>query len=340
MNTMDLERELAEGKIRPIYLVFGEERYLVDVAVRALRKAVLEGAIADFNEDVFTAGEQDVDRVLSAVRTVPMMAPRRLVMVRGIERWEARSGEEQPTSKVSALDRLADYAASPIDSACLVLSGGKIDGRRRVVTLARKEGWLVACDPLDDASLAQWVERAVTRRGARIEGRVARLLAQIAGPDLGHVADAVERLCLYVGEGQLIGEDAVSDVVVKVRETSVFALVDAVSRRDRNRALSALSEVYDPRDRGLPLLGLLAWSVRQLLKFTLATRAGAKPDEAARAAGAPPFKARDLAQQTRTLTPEQLERWLTLLAEADLALKGSKRAPDAVLATLVLDMAR
>ena len=316
----------------------GDERVLADRAVRALRAAALEGAIADFNEDALTAGEAHVDKAIAAARMAPMMAARRFVLVRSVERWESRD-TETPSSAEAPLDRLASYAEAPFDSACLVLSASKLDGRRKLVTLARKGGFLVSCDSLDDGALARFVEVEVAARGCTVAPEIARLLAQIAGPELGYVTDAVERLTLYVGAGAAVTEDAVSEVVVRVRETSVFALVDAVGRRDRGRALAALGEVYDPRDRGLPLLGLLAWSVRQLIKFEAAVRAGARPEDAAKAAGAPPFKARDLAAQVAKLPADVLERWLLLLAEADLALKGSKRAPQAVLETLVLAMA-
>jgi DNA polymerase III delta subunit len=84
----------------------------------------------------------------------------------------------------------------------------------------------------------------------------------------------------------------------------------------------------------------LAWSVRQLIKFDAATRAGAGPEEAARRAGAPPFKARDLAGQLRRLSPADLERWLLLLAEADLELKGSKRPPRATIEDAIMQMCR
>ena len=337
MTPSDLERELKAGKLRPVYLVMGDERVLADRAVKAIRAAALEGAIADFNEDTLTAGEAHVDKAIAAARMAPMMAPRRFVLVRSIERWEAR--DEAPSSAEAPLDRLSSYAEAPLDSACVVLSATKLDGRRRLVTVAKKGGFLVSCESLDDGALARFVETEVAARGCTIRPEVARLLAQIAGPELGYVLDAVERLTLYVGAHGAVDEDAVSEVVVRVRETSVFALVEAVGRRDRGKALAALAEVYDPRDRGLPLLGLLAWSVRQLVKFEAALRSGARPDDAAKAAGAPPFKSRELAAQVSKLPAEVLERWLVLLAEADLALKGSKRAPSAVLETLVLAMA-
>src|SRR5271168_509820 len=105
-----------------MYVVAGEERLLRDQVVAELRAASLAGGVAAFNEDRFTAGEVDVEAVISAARTVPMMARRRFVLVRGAERWDASE------SATSAFDRLAEYAAAAIDSTCLVISGSKIDG--------------------------------------------------------------------------------------------------------------------------------------------------------------------------------------------------------------------
>lgn len=339
MTPMELERELKAGKIRPLYLVLGEERFLADQAVRMLRAAALADGVADFNEDHFTAGDADVDRVLSAVKMAPMMSPRRYVMVRAVERWESRAGSSDDAVKSGPLDRLVEYAEKPIASTCLVLSALKLDARRKLVTVAKKQGFLVACEQLDTASLARWIEQAVKAKGNTITADVARLLAQIAGPELGYVNDAVERLSLFVGAGKPISEDAVADIVVSVRETSVFELVGAVGARDLRRALARLGEVFDPRDGGIGLVGLLAWSVRQLLRFALAVQSGASPEEAARTAGMPPFRAKDAMAQIRKLPVAELERWLLLLAEADLALKGSKRTARAVLDTLIMSMA-
>jgi DNA polymerase-3 subunit delta len=341
MTPAELEGELKQGLVRPVYLVAGEERFLVDQAVRALRAAALAGGEPSLNEDQFTAGEVDVGRVLAAVRTAPMLAARRLVLVRSVERWEGKAPKDAPSDRapVGALDALADYAADPSPTAVLALVGAKVDTRRRLVTALKKHGGWVGCDRLDDAALARWVAQQVAARGCRLAAGVADLLVQVAGPELGSLADAVERLCLFVGQGGTVDEAVVSDVVVRVRETSVFALVDAVGRRDAGAALARLGEVFDPRTGGLPLVGLLAWSVRQLLSFEAALRSGARPEDAAKAAGVPPFRARDLAARLRGLSRIELERWLAALAEADLALKGSRRPARAVLETLLLAMA-
>lgn len=322
--------EANAGKLRPVYLVTGEEPYLEGLVLAALKRAALAGAVPGLNDDYLHAGEVDVDRVLSAARTLPMMGQRRLVMVRGLERWEPKEGKE--TKGKEPFDRLLEYAKAPVPSTVLVLTGNALDKRRRFMVAARNDGFLVSCDALPRMELPRWIEREAKARGVRIGLELADLVAELAGPELSQVADAVERLSLYAGEGAEIDEDAIAATVVRLRPSTVWELVGAVGRRDLGAALSALDRVYDPADRGLRLLGVLAWSTRQMIRFDAATREGLSPPEAAARAGAPPFKARELAQQVRGFRPAELERWLVELAVLDANLKGgSKRPPKASL---------
>jgi DNA polymerase III subunit delta len=340
-------RKVEGGDLQPVYLVVGEDQYLVEHVVRAIRETATKGSIVGLNEDRLVAGEADVDRVIGAAKMAPMMSKRRLVTVGSIERWESRQDDDAKETKEtgdaadraeSPLDRLAEYAAAPVGTTCLVLSGKKIDGRRKIAVLARKGGWLVSCDPPAQNALPAWIAREVHARGHSIDHEAAALLAEIAGPELSYVADAIERLTLYVGEGKPVGEDAIAACVIRTRQSTVWELVGALGRRDLSAALTMLDRVYDPRDRGLRLIGVIAWSVRQLVKFDSATRAGASPEEAAKKAGAPPFKARELAAQVRGIPRGELERWLLLLSRTDLDLKGSRRPPKAIVEGMVMQM--
>lgn len=339
MTPSEAVQQARSGKLLPVYLVVGEERLLRDEVVAELRAASLAGGVAAFNEDKFTAGEVDVDAVVQAARTVPMMAPRRFVLVRGAERWDAAEAD-----KTSPFDSLAEYAAAPVETTCMVLVASKLDGRRKLAQAARKQGWTVACEPLDARSLPGWIVERCESKGHAIESEVAELLAALAGPQLSSVDDALERLSLYVGPGAPIGEDAVGACVARVRTADTWALVDAVGGRDLGRALRTLADAYDPRDRGLPLLGALAWSVRQLARYQAAIDSGASPDEAARRAGVfQPFRARELAAKARAvraLGPREVERWMLVLAETDLALKSSRRAADAILEEMLTRLCR
>jgi DNA polymerase-3 subunit delta len=335
MTPAEAIEQARKGRLLPLYVVAGEERLFRDEVVRELAAASLAGGVAAFNEDKFTAGEADVDDIIAAARTVPMMARRRFVIVRGAERWDTSE------SAASPFDRMAEYAAAPIDSTCLVIVASRIDGRRKLAALAKKQGFLVVCDTLDGRALPGWIADRCASKGHEVDRDVAELLAALAGPELSAVDDAIERLSLYVGAGTPIDETAVGVCVARVRTADTWALVDAVGARDLGRALRTLADAYDPRERGLPLLGALAWSIRQLARYQAAVESGAAPDEAARRAGVfQPFRARELAAKARAVRSKEVERWVLVLAETDLALKSSRRNADAILEEMLTRLCR
>ncbi|MBN9165027.1 MAG: DNA polymerase III subunit delta [Myxococcales bacterium 68-20] len=334
------------GDLLPVWLLSGEERLLRDQALAAITKAALAGGLAELNLDKFTAGETPVDKVLAATRTVPMMAKRRVVVVRGLERWDSSASEEGASEEVDIkalppLDRLAEYAKTPIDTTCMILVAQKLDGRRKLVALAKKAGFLVDCAAVDGRRLPGWIKQRAEAKGHTIDADTCELIAEIAGPDLSYLDDVLERLSLYVGPDKPITEDAVSICVTRVKLADTWKLVDAASTKDLGKVLALFADVYDPRDRGLPLVGAIAWSLRQLLKLEAALRDGASIDDAARRAGIyPAFKARDLAKKLKAFRPRELERWLVVVQDTDVALKGSRRPPDAILEEMFVRLCR
>ncbi|MEM9693775.1 MAG: DNA polymerase III subunit delta [Myxococcota bacterium] len=328
MTPAELAKEVKNGGLRPVYLVCGPETYLAQQVVSTLRAAVELGPGAAFNEDKFVAGDASADTVVSAAQTAPMMAPKRWVLVRNVERWDG--GE--------ALDIIHRYAAEPSPSTVLVLVASKIHGQRRLMKRAKKDGFLVSCDELKARQLPAWIKQRAKAKGHGLGPGLAEALSDLLGPELAPVDDALERLSLFVGEGATIDEAAVSEVVMRLRQDTVWALVDALADRDAETALHALTDAYDPRDRGLPVLGAVAWKLRQIVKFHAGLRAGQAPKTAASAAKMRPFGADALAAKLRRVPASTVEHWLMCLAEADLALKGSKRDGLSVLTTVVVDM--
>jgi DNA polymerase-3 subunit delta len=332
----DACKRAARGEIPHVLLVVGEEEHSRQNVVDVLREATLSGGMAGLNEDAFVASETTVETVLTATRTLPMFGKKRFVLVKHLERWEtANKSEHDP------FDRLLDYTKDPTSSTQLVLVASKLDGRKKLVADAKKADYLVSCAPLPRAALPKWVEARVRERGAKISPSICELLVEITGVDLPSLADAVERLVLYIGPGNEIDENAITTCLTRMQTATVWELVGAVARKDLGAALRAVDMVYDPHDRGLPLVGVLAWSARQLVKFESAIRSGCNPTEAAQRAGAPPFKARELADQVKLLTRAELERWLETLARVDLSLKGgTKRPPKAVIEEAVMLLCR
>ncbi|MBL8739445.1 MAG: DNA polymerase III subunit delta, partial [Myxococcales bacterium] len=274
MQADDLLRALdssGEAALKPWFLVLGEEAFLADAVTRKLRQVAAIGGIDGFNEDKFTAGEAHVDSVLAAARSVPMMAKRRFVLVRSLERWEGKGDDAPPPAKKGKsaehpLDRLAAYVADPSPLACVVLVAEKLHAQRKVVTAAKKANVLVTCDPIKRGGAGPWLFSRAKSLGHGMSRDVAEHVVDLVGAELGPLAEALDRLSLYVGPGAPIGDEAVSKLIAPVRHAAMWDLTDAVCAKNLKKALKVLGELELGRGAELPTLGAIASSVRKLAK--------------------------------------------------------------------------
>jgi DNA polymerase-3 subunit delta len=325
VHAADLAAAVDGGSIPSVALIVGAESFFIDRAVRALRKAVATEGMAGLNEDIFEGRGLSATKIVEAARTLPMLAARRLVLVRDVS-----------TLAAAELDKLAEYVAAPYDSCCLVMTAEKLDGRTRLVKRADSTGCLHDAAPLKERDVRGFVGMEAKRRKLKIAPAAIDAVVDSVGADLPAIDDALERLSLFVGEGGTIDSAAVESCVARVRSESIWALVDAVGLRDRKVALRAAASLLADREPPLRILAMVARQLRMVARMKSALLSGASEADATRQAGAPPFKARELAQAARRLDARSLSRAFSVLAQTDLALKGSKRPPDVVLEGAIL----
>lgn len=317
------------GQPPSVVLLTGSERLLIDRAVTALRKSSIGDGPAGFNDDVFAGQGLSAQRVMQAARTLPMMAQRRFVLVRNLD---AAASEEQ--------ERLAEYLRAPSPDTCLVLVADKLDGRGKLAKQARDGGVWLELEPPRPHEVPALAQREARMRGHALSDAAAQALSDAIGPDLAALSDAVERLSLFVGDKAPIDAEHVEACVAQVRIESIWSLVDAVGERNANKALSAAASLLNDREPPLRILSLVARQLRILAKLRHALGQGLRPQEATQSAGAPPFKARELCAMAQRFDDPRLARAFALLAETDLALKGSKVPGPRVLEGALLALCR
>jgi DNA polymerase-3 subunit delta len=325
MEIDELIREARAGRFRPVHVVTGSERFLVERAVKLLKVATVGDGPRGFNDDVFHGKGLLAQSVLRAAKTVPMMAPARFVLVRDVDEVAA-----------AELDQLAAYVLEPSPTTCFVATAEKLDGRTRFAKAVQKAGALSEAKEMKGAALRTFALREAKDRGHTLAPDAADALADAIGADLGALDDALERLSLYVGAGRPIGLDAVEACITRVRVDSIFALVDAVSAQDGRTAIRATRSLLADREPPLRILAMLARQIRIVGKMRDALDQGLRGPDATKAAGAPPFKARELEAAARRFGAPAVQAAFRILAETDLALKGSRVPPEVVLEATVL----
>jgi DNA polymerase-3 subunit delta len=298
--------------LQPVYVLVSAEPLLLDRALTALRDAVVPEALRAFNLDVIEGRGATASRILGAARTMPMMAERRLVLVREI-----------PAMTASEMAGLVEYLAAPNPSTVLVATASKVDKRLKFFAAAGKKGWLEELSAPRD--LAGWVTGEAARRTVAIRPDAVRRLVDAVGADLSRLALALEQLALYAGD-RPIAVDDVDDLVADTRERSVFELTDAIGAADRPRALGAVAALVDQRQSPIGVVAMLARHVRQLSLYRAGRQSGMGKSELGRLLGVPPFVVDKLGRQADRFADRALDRAIAALSLTDRALKGEGEA--------------
>jgi DNA polymerase-3 subunit delta len=197
---------------------------------------------------------------------------------------------------------------------------------------------LIDAKPLKGRELREFIRAEAAARDHNITPQAVETLLDAVGDDLAAIDDAMERLSLFVGAGQRIDADAVMRCVTRIRVESIWSLVDAIGLKDRRKGVAAAQSLLDDREPPLRLLAMVARQLRIVARMREGLSEGLRPQEAAKRAGAPPFKAGDLTESARRFTADSLGHAFALIAETDRALKGSKRPPDVILQDAVLEL--
>jgi DNA polymerase III subunit delta len=304
--------DFSADKLEPFYVLVSAEPLLVDRAVVALRDRVVPEALRAFNLDAVDGKGATAARILAAARTVPMMAERRLVLVRDIGLMAA-----------AEMAGLIEYLDDPCPSTVVVGTTLKVDRRLKFFAAAGKKGWLHELSAPRD--LAGWVGQEAARRKVAIRPDAVRRLVEAVGADLARLALALDQLALYAG-ARPIAVDDVDDLVADTRERSVFELTDAIGAADRPRALGAVASLVDQRQSPIGVVSMLARHIRQLSLYRAGMKNGMGKQELARLLAVPPFVVDKLGRQADRFPDAALDRAISALSLTDRMLKGEREA--------------
>lgn len=332
MTPAQVREQIAAGDTAPVYLVESDDLPSRQEVAQAFLALVEEGLHA-FNVATFFARDAtagvDRDRlyaeILAAARTMPMMAPRRVVLVHDAEALLAprRVKDEEPevapkrrAKAATPAEEFEAYLQRPEPTTTLVLETSGLDRGRRVTKLLLAHAVIVNTAALrSEADVARWLAARLDRDEMRIAPDAVRALVDAVGwvptsapadrrhVDLPRLRSEVDKLVLYAAGESTITSAHVRDVVSSVDESSgVFALIDFVAA---GQAVAALREVDALLESGSPppmILGLVRTAAGKL-----------RPDARAR-------------------------RAMAAVLDADLAIKSSRGEPRHVLERLVVEL--
>jgi DNA polymerase-3 subunit delta len=259
-SAAEVRKHIATGRVAPVYLIVGPDE-AAKVALAGDFLELSDEGLRAFNVDRLYGGEATAATIVDAARTLPMMVPRRLVLVMHAERLLNPKRESEATAR--DLELFEEYVKSPADTCCMVLVADAVDKRRSLTKQLLAKAVVVECDgPADVSEAASWVRGRVAQEKMTIDGRAARLVAERVGPDISRLRSDVERLVLYAAGNTAITEADVREVIAEGFSSDDWAMTRAIERGAAAEALRELASLIENGAVPYVVLGQLAWFAR------------------------------------------------------------------------------
>ena len=344
--------EVVARKLRPVYVFVGDEVFFRKQCRDAVLQSLVPNDLREFSLFEFDLGETDLAEVLDRARTPSLMAPFQVFFVRGVKSLFGRGSNDD---KLKAIE---NYAKDPNPDAVLIFVADHIsipaDARR--IDLTDKERYeriretmgrycaIVELGRVEEGDAVRWIQDHCATREVKIEADASRELVDSLGGDMMMISNELEKLILYVGEKKRITLGDVETMVLAAKQRSLYELTDAISARERTRALEMLDAILSTGDGDEAAIGhlyMLAKTFRQMLVILERNVRDQRMLWAALWQGfrVPPFAADDIIRQARRYkSKRELTRSIRLVAKADLALRSNPPTKRLVLEKLVLDL--
>ena len=348
--------ELESRKLRAAYVFVGDEAFFRKRFRDAILEHLVPADLRDFSFFEFDLAENDLAEVLDRARTPSLMAPFQVFFVRGVKNLFGRASNSNE-EKLAAIEA---YCKNPNPDALVVFVADHIsipaDVRR--MEMQDKERYqriretmgqycgIVELARVEEGEAVRWIAEYCASRvvPVKMDTDGARELVDALGGDMMMISNELEKLILYVGEKKRITLGDVETMVLAAKQRSLYELTDAISSKERVRALEVLDAILSSGEGEEAAIGhiyMLAKTFRQMLVILERNVRDQRMLWAALWQGfrVPPFAADDIIRQARRYkNRRELTRAIRLVAKADLALRSNPVSKRMVLERLVMDL--
>ncbi len=311
MDASLIIKDLQAKKFAPLYFLHGEETYYIDLLTEAIQQNCLEEHERDFNQTILYGKDAELLALQSKLKAYPMMAERRLVILK-----EAQDFKH--------LDALEAYSDAPSSTTVFVIcyKHKAFDARKKLLKNFAKNGLIFKSDKIREYQLPDWISKFVRTKGMQINGKAAMLLTEFLGADLGRIANEIDKLRIVLGPNASITEQHIEQHIGISKDYNIYELVNAIAQKQADKAFKIVQYFeYNPK------AGELVVVVPALFKlFSQLMRIHFTPNKSreaiASSLGVHPFVAGELIANRQNYDPKKIAAIIALLHDYDLKAKG------------------
>lgn len=306
-----LNQDIKTGNFRRVYLLFGEESFLVSSYKKRLKEAIVGEDSMNYN--YFEGKAPDVKELISLADTMPFFAEHRLILV-----------DESGFFKGSAPEELVDYIPNIPDTTCMVFCEKEVDKRSRLYKKVKESGYAAELKKQDSDALMQWAAGILSKDGKKITRRTMEYFLERTGDEMENIRMELEKLICYTMGRDVITREDIDAVGTVHVESRIFDMVAAIVTGNRKKAMELYEDLLTLKEPPMRILFLIARQFNQLLQAKELTAGGRGKGEIASRLKVPPFVAGKLMAQAKPFTREQILSRVSRCVELEEAVKTGR----------------
>ena len=322
-------------ELRGAFLFSGEEEFVKNKAMKALRAKHLPQGMESLNETVFEGGV-DFASVESSCETMPFLGDVRLVVMKDSPLVSSQ-GKGKGSADQSMMDAMCDYAAKVPDHTVLVLyARGDADKRKKLVQILASMDRVVNFPELTDGDVIGWCTKYCASFGKKVEASAIRKLMELSGKFLHDVKDGLDKAISFVGEADAILAADIAKVVLPSPEYRGYQMASALLDAKSAETMLMIKQLVTDGERALGLLGSIERAVNQHLSVKLMTESRQPPEAIAATVGLSPGAVRAIGARARSVYTDALMAAAEMCNNANLAMKTTSMGEDMALSRLYM----
>jgi DNA polymerase-3 subunit delta len=240
-----LKKELQQDKVRPLYLLWGNDRFLLKEAESLILKKILPENERTSSLRVFEEGFEIKD-LLTEIKTLPFLSRRKVVILREGKRVLEEFSEEllkfskQPTPGVFLIIWTQQEVPEALKELAFSLNFTYRDSLNFLLQRAKENGLILSREALT-------------------------FLREVCGNELEAICQEIEKIALYKGPGFVTLKD-LEGLVFEFKTKTVFELIETIEKGNLKKALEILKDLFEQGEASPKILGAMAWKIREVLK--------------------------------------------------------------------------
>lgn len=313
-------QEIRKNNLQPIYLLYGNETFLLNETKNLIFQQVFKNESSDFNTSTYDLEETPVEVAVEDCETVPFFAERKIVILKNPIFLTAEKGKEKVEHHLKSLEAYLENP-SPTTIAIFLAPYEKLDERKKLTKMLMKTAAVVHAKPLSDNEIVDWIKKQLSEEGKTITDHAVFYLLQLVGPHLQLLKNEINKLILY-GEKQ-IDEKIIESVVSRSVEQNIFVLIDKVVQHKIEDVLSIYFQLLKQNEEPLKILALLAAQFRFMYQVKNLVSKGYSQKQIASMLKSHWYRVKIAAEQAKSFSNEKLIEILSQLADIDYQMKSS-----------------